>query len=123
MFFHLKRNKRFEEPLSKFYSSQIILAFEYLHYNGIVHRDLKPENVLIGADGYVLLCDFGFCKKIDQNRTYTLCGTPDYLAPEIILNKGKLPYCIMCVVQNITIGILCQNKDMVFMWIGGHLEF
>lgn len=88
MFYHLKKLKRFEENLSKFYAAQVIFAFEYLHYNGIVHRDLKPENILIGQDGYLQLCDFGFCKKIDQNRTYTLCGTPDYIAPEIILNKG-----------------------------------
>lgn len=89
MFFHLKKLKRFEENLSKFYAAQVTFAFEYLHHNGIVHRDLKPENVLIGQDGYLQLCDFGFCKKIDQNRTYTLCGTPDYIAPEIILNKGR----------------------------------
>lgn len=88
MFFHLKKMKRFVEPLTKFYGAQVVFAFEYLHSNGIVHRDLKPENILIGPDGYLQLCDFGFCKKIDQTRTYTLCGTPDYIAPEIILNKG-----------------------------------
>lgn len=69
-------------------SLQVVFALEYLHHMGIVHRDLKPENVLITPDGYVMLCDFGFCKKIDDSRTYTLCGTPDYIAPEIILNKG-----------------------------------
>lgn len=61
--------------------------FEYLHAKNIVYRDLKPENLLIGADGYLKLTDFGFAKFID-NRTYTLCGTPEYLAPEILLNKG-----------------------------------
>ena len=61
--------------------------FEYLHTKNIVYRDLKPENLLIGADGYLKLTDFGFAKFIDS-RTYTLCGTPEYLAPEILLNKG-----------------------------------
>ena len=61
--------------------------FEYLHSKNIVYRDLKPENLLIGADGYLKLTDFGFAKFVEA-RTYTLCGTPEYLAPEILLNKG-----------------------------------
>ena len=61
--------------------------FEYLHTKNIVYRDLKPENLLIGSDGYLKLTDFGFAKFI-EGRTYTLCGTPEYLAPEILLNKG-----------------------------------
>jgi len=61
--------------------------FEYLHSKNIVYRDLKPENLLIAEDGYLKLTDFGFA-KIVENRTYTLCGTPEYLAPEILLAKG-----------------------------------
>lgn len=61
--------------------------FEYLHNKNIVYRDLKPENILIGSDGYLKLTDFGFAKYCDS-RTYTLCGNPEYLAPEILLNKG-----------------------------------
>lgn len=61
--------------------------FEYLHGKNIVYRDLKPENILIEKTGYLKLTDFGFAKII-EGRTYTLCGTPEYLAPEIILNKG-----------------------------------
>ena len=61
--------------------------FEYLHSKDIIYRDLKPENILIDTKGYLKLTDFGFA-KICTGRTYTLCGTPEYLAPEILLNKG-----------------------------------
>jgi len=61
--------------------------FSYLTIKLIFQRDLKPENLLIAADGYLKLTDFGFAKYI-EGRTYTLCGTPEYLAPEILLNKG-----------------------------------
>ncbi|KAG4077769.1 hypothetical protein HA402_011198 [Bradysia odoriphaga] len=85
---HLSRLKRFEEKLSRFYGAQVVLALQYLHHMGIIYRDLKPENVCINADGYIRICDFGFSKKIDDGRTYSFCGTPDYLAPEIILHIG-----------------------------------
>lgn len=61
--------------------------FEYLHSKNVIYRDLKPENLLIDRIGYLKLTDFGFAKII-EGRTYTLCGTPEYLAPEILLNKG-----------------------------------
>ncbi|XP_049706408.2 cAMP-dependent protein kinase catalytic subunit alpha-like [Helicoverpa armigera] len=87
MFTHLRRMGKFEEPLAKFYASQVVLALEYMHFCNLVYRDLKPENILVDRSGYLKITDFGFC-KILQGRTWTLCGTPEYLAPELILSKG-----------------------------------
>ena len=88
LFLALGTHQKFDETLGIFYSSQILLALEYLHYMGIIYRDVKPENILIIHDGYIKLTDYGFSKIIDHNRTYTFCGTPEYLAPEIVLLKG-----------------------------------
>lgn len=65
----------------------MVLAFEYLHARDIIYRDLKPENLLITSDGFLKVTDFGFAKYV-SDVTWTLCGTPDYLAPEIIKSKG-----------------------------------
>lgn len=71
----------------KFYAAEVILALEYLHANEIIYRDLKPENILLDERGHVKLTDFGFSKRV-PSYTYTVCGTPDYLAPEMIRSKG-----------------------------------
>lgn len=87
MFTHLVKLKRFSENLARFYCAQVVLAVEYLHSLDILHRDLKPENTLIAQDGYIKISDFGFAKQVPK-RTFTLCGTPEYLAPEIIQSKS-----------------------------------
>ena len=70
-----------------FYAAQIFLAIEYLHSHNIIYRDLKPENVLIDTLGYIRITDFGLSKmKIYNDKdAYSICGTPEYMAPEILL--------------------------------------
>ena len=75
------------EPVASFYSACVTSALEHMHDKNIIYRDLKPENVLLDSQGYLRLCDFGFAKLV-ATKTFTLCGTPEYLAPEIILNQG-----------------------------------
>jgi serine/threonine protein kinase len=77
----------FPNDVTLFYITETILAIEYLHSLHIAYRDLKPENLLIASDGHIKITDFGFAKKL-IDRTYTLCGTPEYLAPEIIMSMG-----------------------------------
>jgi len=86
-FSHLRKAGRFPNDTSKFYAAEITLVFAYLHDLSILYRDLKPENLLLDRAGHCKVTDFGFAKKVDY-RTWTLCGTPEYLAPEIILSKG-----------------------------------
>jgi serine/threonine protein kinase len=87
-FYHLRRERRFPEEKTRFYMAEIVLALEYLHKNKYIYRDLKPENVLLDLDGHIKLTDFGLSKLINSERAYTICGTAEYLAPEILLEKG-----------------------------------
>ncbi|CAH1406021.1 unnamed protein product [Nezara viridula] len=79
----------FDDSTTRFYTACVIEAFDYLHSRNIIYRDLKPENLLLDITGYVKLVDFGFAKKLQHGRkTWTFCGTPEYVAPEVILNRG-----------------------------------
>jgi serine/threonine protein kinase len=90
LFFHLRKEKRFTEEKTRFYSAEILLALNYLHSIEIVYRDLKPENILLDSDGHIKLTDFGLSKKFfsGNEKTFSLCGTPEYLAPEILQCTG-----------------------------------
>jgi serine/threonine protein kinase len=87
LFYHLRTKGMFNEIQAKFYLSQILLALEFLHKKKIMYRDLKPENIILDKTGYIKLTDFGLAKQNiedDFGSTQTFCGTPEYLAPEII---------------------------------------
>ena len=90
LFYHLRREQKFSEDRARFYAAEIVLALEYLHAQNIIYRDLKPENVLLDREGHIRLTDFGL-SKIKESKdelAYTICGTPEYLAPEVIIGKG-----------------------------------
>ncbi|XP_070820382.1 cGMP-dependent protein kinase 2 [Chaetodon trifascialis] len=85
----LRDRGSFDEATAKFCVGCVTEAFDYLHRKGVLYRDLKPENLMLDTEGYIKLVDFGFAKKIRcGQKTWTFCGTPEYVAPEIILNKG-----------------------------------
>ena len=91
LFFHLKKLQRFTERMMRFYTAQVALALYHIHSKGIVYRDLKPENILIDKDGNCKITDFGLAKLNHKNNdsSSTFCGTPEYLAPEMIIHRDR----------------------------------
>ena len=92
MFFHMHDGQIviFSHDKTRFYILELVLALESLHKNNMVYRDLKPENILLDSKGHVKLTDFGLSKILEDedDKAFTLCGTPQYLAPEVLLKKG-----------------------------------
>jgi serum/glucocorticoid-regulated kinase 2 len=90
LFHHLQREQRFDINRSRFYAAELLCALECLHGFGVIYRDLKPENILLDYVGHIALCDFGLCKldMKDEDKTNTFCGTPEYLAPELLHGQG-----------------------------------
>jgi len=87
LFTVLRRNRLFDEHTAKFYCASVVAGFEFMHSCNTIYRDLKPENLLLDDLGFLKITDFGFAKKI-TGKTWTLCGTPEYLAPEIVAGRG-----------------------------------
>ena len=83
----LQENGKLKAYQVKFYMAQLLLALRYLHISDVIYRDIKPENIVLDEQNYIRLVDFGLSKVSAKNRTFTLCGTPEYIAPELILNK------------------------------------
>lgn len=111
LFFHLQKERCFAEPRARFYAAEIGSALGYLHSKDIIYRDLKPENLLLDRLGHVVITDFGLCKEgiKSKDTTSTFCGTPEYLAPEVIQKK---PYdrtvdwwCLGCVLYEMMFGL------------------
>ena len=89
LFMHLRQVTRFPEEHARFYAIQVAMALGHLHTKNIIYRDLKPENILMDEDGYICLTDFGLAKVLEGNaQAFSFCGTPDYLAPEILVERG-----------------------------------
>jgi len=86
--------KKLKCELSKvmYYMIEVAIGISFMHEKNIVHRDIKPDNILIDSYGHAVIIDLGLSKKLEGNYTTTICGTPEYLAPEQLLEKSKKEY-------------------------------
>lgn len=108
LFTQLKRKSRFNEQTASFFAAEVVLALQYLHDKmGVLYRDLKPENILLGGDGHIRITDFGLAKA-SRKRQYSFCGTPEYIAPEILMKSGHSFnvdwWCLGCLIYEMLVG-------------------
>jgi serine/threonine protein kinase len=106
---------------ARFYAAEIVVALDHMHTRYIAYRDLKPENILIARDGHVKLCDFGFAKFV-TDRTWTLCGTPEYLVRESLLDDHKCLF-LNSIVRNCRLPKSSKARATTILQIGGHSEY
>lgn len=110
LYYHLAEAHKFTEERARFYTAQLALGLGHLHSKNFVYRDLKLENILMDEDGNVYVSDFGMAKQLKRGeKTYTFCGTPEYLSPEVLLEKG-------CNLSTDwwSLGVLCY--EMMYGW-------
>eukprot|EP00041_Stephanoeca_diplocostata_P019621 m.426244 g.426244 ORF g.426244 m.426244 type:complete len:500 (-) comp21354_c0_seq3:2739-4238(-) len=123
LYFHLNRDKKFSERRSLFYAAELTSALGFLHDHNVLYRDLKPENILLDGRGHIMLTDFGLCKEAmgPDDRTGTFCGTPEYLAPEMLekrpYGRGVDWWCLGCVTYEMIVGLppfYCQDWERMY---------
>lgn len=124
----LSKKRRFSEDQTRFYAAQMILAIEHIHEKDVIYRDLKPENVLLDSDGYIRITDFGLSRMNVSSNTEarSICGTPEYLAPEIVMKLGYGKpvdwWTLGCIIYEMLVGMppfFTNNRQELFE----HIKF
>merc|ERR1711994_394190 len=133
LFFHLKKKRRFSEYQAQFFVAEVGMALGHLHSLDVVYRDLKPENILLDYSGHICLTDFGLSKDLSTIRrdsddeealSFSFCGTPEYLAPEIVMSLGHGKavdwWALGILLYELTVGIppfYSQNVNEMYRYI------